>query len=197
MGPGFGNLPHKMKFLPESTFALKKGDTSEMRILVLLTIFFASTAWAQSFPPEREMRPFKTDGCTMAPEGTINRPNLFHNCCVEHDLRMWGGGTKSERKTADWGLRTCIRKLAGPGYADIYYNAVRLGRLSPVTIRSKRWGNAWYEFDGYRELNEEEITRLLEAVSLLEIDEEMKNAYIKELEERLNSTLSHNQSSDP
>lgn len=168
-----------------------------MKAFILIILLSSSYAFSQSFPPEREIRPFKTDGCTMAPEGTINRPNLFHNCCVEHDLRMWGGGSKKERKAADWGLRTCIRKLAGPGYADIYYNAVRLGRLSPITIRSKRWGNAWYEFDGNRKLSTDEIKRIIDALSLLEIDEEMKLSYSIELEERINSEHAHTQSSDP
>lgn len=161
-------------------------DTKIMkRFIGLITLLISSYSFAQSFPPEREMRPFRTDGCTLAPEGTINRPKLFHNCCVEHDLRMWGGGTKKERKDADWGLRTCIRKLAGPGYADIYYNAVRLGRLSPVTIRSKRWGNGWYELDGHRTLSIEELHRLIEEAKLLDLPVDMIESYIFELELRL------------
>lgn len=157
-----------------------------LTLLMLITALSALADRPQRgpFPEDREMRPFSTDGCTMAPEGTLNRPNLFRPCCIAHDLRFWGGGTEAERDHADLELRACIRKVGGPGWATIFYNAVRAGRLSPWTIESKRWGNAWYELDGYRSLNAEEIQRLIEGTRLLGISEEIKNAYILELEAR-------------
>lgn len=159
-----------------------------MKFLALSLCLVSSALWAQStlpFPPERELRPFATDGCTLAPDGTINRPRLFRECCVAHDLRFWGGGTSSERNKADRGLRSCIRKKAGPGYAAIYYNAVRAGRLSPWTIPSKRWGNAWFEMDGVRKLSVEEIQRLMGITRTLELDPEIREAYLLELEARI------------
>jgi len=163
-----------------------------MKLLLLIVILLSASTQVlavrrqkASFPPDREMRPFATDGCTMAPDGTVNRPRLFRPCCVAHDLRYWGGGTSLERDRADLALRACVRELGGPGWATIFYNGVRAGRLSPWTIAAKRWGNAWYEHDGYRQLSAEELQRLIDAVPGLKLPEEMKALYLSELLARL------------
>lgn len=157
---------------------------SKLILVLALLSFSAVAALRGPFPSDRELRPFKTDGCTMAPEGTPQRPNLFRPCCMLHDLRFWGGGTEAERDQADLKLRACIRAKAGAGWAAIFYNAVRAGRLSPWTIESKRWGNAWYELDGYRQLSADEVLRLRAAVPLLGLPDEMKQEYLSELEAR-------------
>lgn len=151
-----------------------------VKLLFLLSLLISTHASA-----EGELRPFATDGCTMAPDGTINRPQLFRPCCVAHDLRFWGGGTKKQRDQADLSLRSCIRKKAGPGYAAIYYNAVRAGSHSPWTIESKRWGNAWYKQDTYRTLSSEEVLRLIDLTHKLALPQEMRDSYVLELEARL------------
>lgn len=151
-----------------------------MRIALLLLLSFAST---QALAVE--LRPFTTDGCTLAPDGTPRRPQLFRQCCVAHDLRFWGGGTKAERDRADLELRACISDIAGPLVGEAYYAGVRAGQyVLPYHNPLKRWGNAWYERDGYRQLSAIEIDELINATSRLEIAPEIRDDYISELKGR-------------
>ena len=133
-----------------------------------------------------ELRPFVSDGCTMAPDGTPARPGLWRSCCEEHDLRFWGGGTKSQRQQADQALKACVEKKAGKKIAALFYRGVQLGSSSPWKLPAKKWGNAWYERAGYRTLNTQELAELLIELDKLNIPEEQRKRYRIELEERLN-----------
>ena len=131
------------------------------------------------------LRPFATDGCTLSPDGTLQRPNLWRPCCVAHDLRLWGGGTQVQRDDADRKLRTCVKELAGSTIADIIWGGVRAGTLSPIRIPSKVWGNAWYDRSGYRELSQHEIQLLIDELPEVDIPETLRDTYRQELEGRL------------
>lgn len=37
----------------------------------------------------------------MFPEGTLGNKDLWEECCVEHDIAYWQGGTVAERLAAD------------------------------------------------------------------------------------------------
>ena len=133
----------------------------------------------------QETRPFETDGCTMSPDGTPSRPELWKECCVAHDLKFWGGGTKEERKEADSALKGCVKEKAGAAIANIFFAGVKLGSLSPIKLSSKKWGNAWYERAGYRKLEDNEIHQLLGELQHFDLPVEIKESYQRELESRL------------
>lgn len=135
---------------------------------------------------EQLLRPFETDGCTMAPDGTPRKPRLWRECCVEHDLRFWAGGTVPEREAADERLRSCVEAKAGTKVAEIFLRGVRLGGLSPWKIPSKRWGNAWFERAGYRRLSDDELTTLLVELERLELTPQQIDDFRLELQDRLN-----------
>ena len=78
-----------------------------MKILNL-NIFFAILLFSFS-AMGTNLKPFVSDGCTMAPDGTFKNPEKWRDCCVEHDLWFWGGGTKEQRQTADKSLKICIQ----------------------------------------------------------------------------------------
>ncbi|MBY0515635.1 MAG: hypothetical protein K2P81_01915 [Bacteriovoracaceae bacterium] len=132
-----------------------------------------------------QMRTFATDGCTMAPDGTVYRRGLWHECCVAHDLRFWGGGTKEERILADKSLKQCVTDKAGVVIANLFFAGVRAGSASPWKIPSKKWGNAWFDLAGYRKLSEIEIQELMTEVMKLDLKEDIRNEYLLELENRL------------
>ena len=57
---------------------------------------------------------FKSDGCTMWPDGD------YRSCCEAHDRDYYGGGNGAERKASDKRLRTARVRHAytgpiGPG----------------------------------------------------------------------------------
>lgn len=133
-----------------------------------------------------ELRPFVTDGCTLSPDGTPRNRTLWRECCVAHDLRLWGGGTKEQRVAADGELFSCVEKKAGTTIAKVFLAGVRLGSYSPYKIPAKAWGNAWYDRSGYRELPDSELLQLLDELARIDVSEVIREAYRLELEARRN-----------
>ena len=60
------------------------------------------------------LEPFRSDGCSLFPDGTLADKTLWQECCVEHGLSYWRGGTREERERADLRLRDCIPKKDEP-----------------------------------------------------------------------------------
>lgn len=76
-------------------------------------------------------RPFRTDGCSRWPDGS------WLDCCVEHDIAYWCGGTRDERRRADAALRECVSETSSLGLA--MYVGVRVGG-HPWWPARFRWG---------------------------------------------------------
>lgn len=152
-----------------------------MKLWLVLLLLLPAVAMATP-----ELRPFATDGCTLSPDGTPRNRTLWRACCVAHDLRLWGGGTKEQRVSADEELFSCVEKKAGTTIAKIFLAGVRLGSYSPYKIPAKVWGNAWYDRSGYRELPDTELLQLLDELARLDVPDEIREAYRQELEARLN-----------
>ncbi len=102
-----------------------------------------------------ELKPFTTDGCSAFPEGTLQQKTLWHNCCVQHDIKYWKGGTYDERIAADRDLEQCVSKAGEPHIAKLMLAGVRVGG-SPYWPASYRWGYGWPYFRAYGALNDEE-----------------------------------------
>lgn len=84
----------------------------------------------------------RVDGCSMAPDFD------FVQCCNNHDVRYWMGGTTSERKAADLEFRECIRNSNHRILANIYYYGVRVGGTHYLPT-PWRWGFGWDYLHGY------------------------------------------------
>jgi hypothetical protein len=97
------------------------------------------------------LKPFTTDGCSEFPDGTPAHRDLWHRCCVEHDLKYWAGGTFDERLQADIELRSCVTAVGEPAIAEMMLGGVRVGG-SPWWPTSFRWGYGWPYTNGYRAL---------------------------------------------
>lgn len=81
-------------------------------------------------------RPFKTDGCTLWPDGR------WLQCCVAHDMAYWCGGTRRhERRAADAALRDCVRR-SGSRLGTPMLIAVRIAGVSWLPA-PWRWGYGW------------------------------------------------------
>jgi hypothetical protein len=105
-----------------------------------------------------ELADFKSDGCSLFVDGTFKDRELWKDCCVEHDVAYWKGGTAEEREAADLKFRACILKKTGnEALAKLMYEAVRAGG-SPHFPTWYRWGYGWPKGRGYQALTETEKT---------------------------------------
>jgi len=89
--------------------------------------------------PERK---FTTDGCSMFPDSG------WVQCCVEHDLAYWCGGSAAQRLEADRGLQDCVAALGQPETAWWMKLGVRVGG-HPWWPFPWRWGYGWDWPHGY------------------------------------------------
>jgi hypothetical protein len=103
-----------------------------------------------------ELADFTSDGCSMFIDGTFEKPELWKECCLLHDMAYWRGGTEEERKQADLAFKTCVEKKTGdPILAKLMYEAVRAGG-APHFPTWYRWGYGWPLGRGYQALTSEE-----------------------------------------
>ena len=101
--------------------------------LVVLALFVTSGVGQVS--PARELpSSFKSDGCSMFPDGN------YRECCVEHDKAYFFGGSLKQRSAADKELYRCVRsKGNGKFLSRVIWLGVRVGGVSflPTPFR---WG---------------------------------------------------------
>ena len=88
--------------------------------------------WSKPLPPKK----FVSDGCSCWPDYE------WVECCIEHDLFYWFGGTKEERKQVDVNFRDCVSQEGYPYLSTFMYYGVRLGGV-PWLPTSFRWGFGW------------------------------------------------------
>ena len=114
-----------------------------VKIIMLASPFFLllipAITWAAPDCPEQPPRPFRSDGCSMWPDGD------WGHCCVRHDEVYWCGGTPQQRKEADIALRACV----GGAMGYVMYWGVRFGG-HPIFPTGFRWGFGWPYEGGYR-----------------------------------------------
>ncbi len=128
-------------------------------LLIVLSMIILS-----SFAQAQEVKTFTSDFCTGYPEGTLNHPNLWRDCCIEHDLYLWAGGTQRDHDQTDLNLMSCVKKVGAPINADIIFWGIKLGNLSPIKLQDKKWSNAWITPRGLKALSFEEIDMLQQSL---------------------------------
>lgn len=87
-------------------------------------------------------RAFESDGCSAFPDGD------WAQCCVEHDVEYWCGGTADERKRADARLSACVAESGHSILGPFMYAGVRMGG-APWWPVPWRWGFGWDFPHGY------------------------------------------------
>ena len=101
------------------------------------------------------LQPFSTDGCSAFPEGTFSEQNLWLECCTQHDIAYWKGGTYLQRLQADEDLMICVSNRDETTIGIIMLVGVRVGG-TPFIPTSFRWGYGWPYPKAYGELTSEE-----------------------------------------
>jgi len=116
--------------------------------VTLLTV--TSVLYAQ------ELRPFKSDGCSLFPDRASLLGGDWCECCFQHDLSYWRGGSTVEREIADRTLKECVvSKTGNISLARLMYQGVRQGG-SPYFYTWYRWGYGWDFGRGYDPVTEVE-----------------------------------------
>ncbi len=116
---------------------------------------------------------FSSDGCSLFPDRSMINSDDWCDCCLEHDIAYWQGGTKEQRLRADGELRDCVLKKTGnQTLAEAMYQGVRFGG-SPYFYNWYRWGYGWSYKRKYQELTPEEQALVNE--KLLEYLEQTKD----------------------
>ncbi|MDC1309891.1 hypothetical protein N8X69_02700 [Opitutales bacterium] len=104
-----------------------------------------------------ELSDFTSDGCSLFIDGTFEKPDLWKECCLTHDIAYWQGGTQEERLEADLAFKACVEKKTGDStLAKLMYDAVRVGG-EPYFPTWYRWGYGWPIGRGYQELSRQEL----------------------------------------
>lgn len=92
---------------------------------------------------DSELRPFTSDGCSLFPDASLISAVDWCDCCFEHDIAYWKGGTYEQREVADALLRDCVVARTGDEtLAAVMYDGVRFGG-SPYFYNWYRWGYGW------------------------------------------------------
>jgi len=119
--------------------------------IIVLIIFAAAEGLSASV-----LHDFTSDGCTLFPDGTMKDRDKWCECCLEHDIAYWKGGTKDDRLNADKALRQCVQERTGnKKLATLMYDGVRAGG-HPAFPTWYRWAYGWNYGRGYKPLSERE-----------------------------------------
>lgn len=103
-----------------------------------------------------EISPFASDGCSLFPDSWPGDRGSWYDCCHEHDIAYWQGGTAHQRMKADEHLRQCVAESTGnEALAWTMYQGVRAGG-HPIFPNWYRWGYGWPYGRGYEPLTESE-----------------------------------------
>lgn len=125
---------------------------------LLLTIVVACSS-------EEGLRPFASDGCSLFPDASVINNDDWCECCVEHDIAYWQGGTSVQRETADLKLKQCVLdKTNDAVLANVMFEGVRFGG-SPYFYNWYRWGYGWSYARKYQALTSKEQTIVQQLLS--------------------------------
>ena len=102
------------------------------------------------------LKDFTSDGCTLFPDRSLITSKDWCDCCLDHDIAYWQGGTEAQRLEADRKLRNCVLTKTGDSVlAEAMYRGVRIGG-SPWFYNWYRWGYGWGYERKYQTLTLEE-----------------------------------------
>lgn len=126
-----------------------------MKYLTLLTFLILTSVSAEA----ETLRPFKSDGCSAFPDGTIGQNKLWLSCCQQHDFDYWKGGTYQDRLDSDKTLKACVSNVGKPEVALLMLAGVRVGG-TPFLPTQFRWGYGWSYPRFYGELTATELKQV-------------------------------------
>ena len=128
-----GCTPTRFRVRPERDDANAARTTAERAAMVC-----AARRIAGDLPPHA----FTSDGCSLWPDGR------WADCCLQHDMTYWCGGSAAARQDADARLCACVAAHGATCVARLMYVGVRMGGI-PWQPFPWRWGYGWDGMRGY------------------------------------------------
>lgn len=102
------------------------------------------------------LKDFQSDGCSLFIDRSLINEEDWCQCCFEHDVLYWQGGSEEQRALADNALKECVlEKTGNEQLAEMMYLGVRVGG-SPYFYNWYRWGYGWGYERKYKKLTPEE-----------------------------------------
>jgi len=137
------------------------------RFIFMVALLVSVNCFSSVYAGNSEIDDFFFDGCSsIAPEGTPQDPDMWCECCLEHDIAYWKGGTWTDRLNADLELKRCVTEKSGCALiGNTYYLGVRVGG-SPYLDTPYRWGYGWDYGRGYKRLTAAEAIDANEKLQL-------------------------------
>lgn len=133
--------------------------------IVLILLCGCSSILPFSREESHTLDPFTSDGCSMFPDGTHAEKDLWSECCMEHDIAYWRGGTEEDREEADERLRECVViKTGDRKLAQTIFNAVQTWG-APIYPSKYRWGYGWQYGRDYGPLTDRELEQVVERLT--------------------------------
>lgn len=106
---------------------------------------------------ENTLKPFSSDGCSLFPDSSAITRHDWCDCCFQHDIVYWRGGSEKQRLNADLKLRQCVLdKTDNKALSTLMYEGVRVGG-SPFFHTWYRWGYGWTRDRQYQSLTTAEV----------------------------------------
>lgn len=121
-----------------------------------VTLVLILTGLLTACTPREEIAAFRSDGCTLFPNRSLIDEGDWCDCCLQHDIAYWKGGTEADRLAADEALRLCVLDRTGDEIlANLMFEGVRIGG-NPFFPTWYRWGYGWSLDRGYKTLSPKE-----------------------------------------
>jgi len=119
---------------------------------IIPVLLIATCILTTACTKKADLADFASDGCSLFPDRSLINADDWCDCCFEHDIAYWQGGTEAQRLAADERLRDCVlAKTDDPLLAEAMFNGVRFGG-SPWFYNWYRWGYGWSDGRKYKAL---------------------------------------------
>lgn len=137
--------------------------------LSLNILFFLLSLHITACSHDAELSAFTSDGCSLFPDSSVITNQDWCECCFQHDVAYWQGGTEQQRARADIELKHCVlEKTQNAVLANLMYDGVRVGG-SPYFYNWYRWGYGWSylgnargKYQALSEAQQQQVKRLTE-----------------------------------
>ena len=130
--------------------------------IVIIFLIALSNTYAE------QINPFKSDGCSLFPDGNLTNKNAWCECCVQHDIAYWQGGSVEQKQAADIALRNCVIEKTGNNVlAEMMYQGVKFGG-HPIYPNWYRWGYGWSYGRGFKPLSQQEQRQVDKQLKLID-----------------------------
>lgn len=134
-----------------------------MKYIIILFLFLSS-AWSAPISD------FKTDGCSMVPNGHIFQSKIWLHCCYIHDIWYWAGGNQKWKEQSDLELSQCVEQSSGiKGIGKVFYQGVNHGGKPSAMPWSWKYGYPIKDRN-YINLTKSELLNILDQMPTIDTE---------------------------